>query len=484
MPGDPLARRLIIGLAGPRPSAAEIRWIAHHRPAGVILFSRNITGYEALRRMTRDLSGVLPPGAEIVADHEGGPISVLAAALGCPPAPWALGLLDDPDLTRAVHRETGRWLKEAGIRRVLAPVADVLVEPRNPVIGARAFGADPGRVARHVAAAVTGLGEGGVAVCPKHWPGHGGTAVDSHAGTAPPGRGLLAEPFRAALAAGADSLMLGHLSDPAAADALPATLSPEAAKRARALAAGRSLLLWSDDVTMGALRPPLAAAGILPSGDPGAGLLDPARLPRSWFEALAEGGCDRWLCRGIPWEAFPGPGRERPASGSGLPEEGKCWPGASLRPPEAEPYRQARDLLARRSSLGPFPPGEGDLLWLDATTGDSWGEAADLLPLLEACTDRVERLRLGAAPSRSAWQAVLVTSHRPLAPEDLRCSLPPASVPTHGEALVLGHPSLAADMKSALPEGWRLGAAFDVRPEDLRPFLSPHRAAGQPMHSS
>ncbi len=483
MPGDSLARRLVIGLGGPQPTAAEIRWIAHQRPAGVILFSRNVTGYEPLRRLTRDLRRVLPPDAEIMADHEGGPISVLAAALGCPPAPWALGQLDDPDLTRAVHRETGQRLHEVGIQRVLAPVADVLVEPRNPVIGARAFGADPGRVARHVAAAVKGLGEGGVAVCAKHWPGHGGTAADSHAGVAPPGRGLLAEPFQAALAAGADALMMGHLSDPTAADGLPATLSPAAAARARALAAGRALLLLSDDVTMGALRSPLAAAGVLPPGDPGVGLLDPARLPRAWFEALAGGSCDRWLCRGIPWAAFPGPGGELPAAGSGLAEEGKRWPGAAPLKSDAGPYAQVRQLLAHQASLGPFPPVDGALLWLDGTIGDSWGEAADLLPLLEACSGRLARLRPGEAPSRSGWQAVLVTSHRPLAGEDLRRSLPRASLAAGGQALVLGHPSLAADVQSVLPEGWRTGAAFDVRPDDLRPFLPPHRADAPPLHS-
>jgi hypothetical protein len=473
MAGDPLARRLVIGLAGPRPTAAEARWIAHHRPAGVILFSRNVTGYESLRRMIRDLRQLLPPEAEIVADHEGGPISVLAGALGCPPAPWALGLLDDPELTRAVHRETGRRLREVGIQRVLAPVADVLVEPRNPVIGSRAFGADSGKVARHVAAAVCGLSEGGVAACPKHWPGHGGTAVDSHAGAAPPGQGLLAEPFLAALTAGADALLLGHLIDPAARAAVPATLSQEASTRVRALAAGRSLLLLTDDVTMGALRPALAAAGALPPDDPGYGLMDPARLPRVWFEVLAEGGCDRWLCRGIPWAAFPGPAGERPAAGLELDEEGKRWPGAAQTSRDAEPYARVRQLLARQVAPEPFLPADCPLLWLDGTVGDSWGEAGDLVPLLEACSGTPARLRPGATPPGTDWQAVLVTSHRPLAPEDLRASLARTSLATGGQALVLGHPSLGADLRTVLPTGWLVREAFDVRPADLHPFLPP-----------
>ena len=62
----------------------------------------------------------------------------------------------------------------------LAPVADVNINPDNPVIGVRSFGADPELVARHVAAFVEGTQRQGVAACAKHFPGHGDTAVDSH----------------------------------------------------------------------------------------------------------------------------------------------------------------------------------------------------------------------------------------------------------------------------------------------------------------
>ena len=77
---------------------------------------------------------------EIVADHEGGPVSQLSFAVGRPPAAWALGVLDDPDLTRRVFVETGRRCRQLGIDRLLAPCADVLTEVHNPVIGSRAFG--------------------------------------------------------------------------------------------------------------------------------------------------------------------------------------------------------------------------------------------------------------------------------------------------------------------------------------------------------
>lgn len=99
------------------------------------------------------------------------------------------------------------------------------------MIGSRAFGAEPERVARHTAAWVTGLQEAGVAACAKHFPGHGNTSVDSHLDVPviKAGRAELDAvelvPFRAAIAAGVRAVMSAHLRVPALDAALPATLS-------------------------------------------------------------------------------------------------------------------------------------------------------------------------------------------------------------------------------------------------------------------
>ncbi|MFN2369607.1 MAG: glycoside hydrolase family 3 N-terminal domain-containing protein, partial [Candidatus Krumholzibacteriia bacterium] len=269
---DDLAARLVVGLAGPGLHPAEVAWLVRHRPAGVILFGRNVTGADQLAALAAALR-VAVPGLEIGADHEGGPVAVLAAAVGRPPAAATLGLLDDPDLTRRVHAATGRRLAACGIDRVFAPVADVLTEPRNPVIGVRAFGADCDLVARHVAAAVVGLTDGGVACCLKHWPGHGGTVADSHLEAAVLGAPPPEAPFAAGLAAGAGAAMVAHVLPPGG-GGLPASLDPAQAAALRALAPDRTLVLYADDVTMGALRAPLAAAGV--AGPAAAGLADPA----------------------------------------------------------------------------------------------------------------------------------------------------------------------------------------------------------------
>ena len=139
--------------------------------------------------------------------------------------------VDDVALTTAVARDLGCELAAAGVNLDYAPDADVNNNPDNPVIGVRSFGADPALVARHTAAWVTGLQEAGVAACAKHFPGHGDTAVDSHHDLpriAARGRRWTTSswrPFRAAIAAGVQAIMTGHLLVPAVDPELPATLS-------------------------------------------------------------------------------------------------------------------------------------------------------------------------------------------------------------------------------------------------------------------
>src|SRR5919204_579912 len=197
---------------------------------GVVLFARNISAPEQVVRLSAQLheSG---PDAVITIDEEGGDVTRLEAGPGSSyPGNLALGQLDDLALTRRVAAAIGRDLDEAGIDMDFAPVADVNVEPLNPVIGVRAFGAEPGRVAAHVAAFVEGMQGEGVAACAKHFPGHGNTTVDSHAGlpTILDDPDTLAAgalvPFRAAVDAGVRAIMTAHLVVPAY-DTVPATLS-------------------------------------------------------------------------------------------------------------------------------------------------------------------------------------------------------------------------------------------------------------------
>jgi beta-N-acetylhexosaminidase len=93
----------------------------------------------------------------------------------------ALGSLDDLTATRHAAELTAREALALGVNWIFAPVADVDLEPRNPIVGSRSFGTDPVRVAAQVAAWIDGCHAEGVLCCAKHFPGHGRTVDDSHA---------------------------------------------------------------------------------------------------------------------------------------------------------------------------------------------------------------------------------------------------------------------------------------------------------------
>ncbi|MEN8005546.1 MAG: glycoside hydrolase family 3 N-terminal domain-containing protein [Candidatus Krumholzibacteriota bacterium] len=476
---DP-AGRLVVGLAGEWPTGFEAAWLAQKQPAGVILFSRNVKNYSQLYGLCRFLHELVPD-LEIVADHEGGPVSQLAGALGRPPAAWGLGVLDDVGLTARVYEETGRRLRAVGIDRVLAPVADVLTERRNPVIGSRSFGADPTLVARHTVAAVTGLLAAEMRVCLKHWPGHGGSSGDSHLGETGVAKGAVPVPFESGLHAGAGAVMAGHLlvkdqGDPQA--RIPATLDPEfMADSRKSLGSGHveNLLFYADDVTMGALGPAMKRLGVSIPDALESGLYDPEVLPSAWFEKLADAGCDRFLIRGIPRTAFPL---------SDVPEGGPVpvvtEPTSRITPEptfSAGAYAEARQRLWAVAGPG-FADPDSELLWLDYARDDRWavaagqdagpGEAGTMATLEAGLEGMFSAVRHGPAPDLPAvpWTRLVVSSHRPLPDlQDLQEMMPnPAS---RGVCLAMGHPSLQADLEAWLPKGWRVGALYDIALDEL-----------------
>ncbi|GIF13191.1 glycoside hydrolase family 3 N-terminal domain-containing protein [Actinoplanes teichomyceticus] len=207
------------------------RWLADGL-GGVALFARNVESPAQVAALTAQLRAERPD-VIVAIDEEAGDVTRFESRLGSSrPGNLALGAIDDVELTEAVARDLGRDLATAGITLDYAPDADVNNNPDNPVIGVRAFGAEPQLVARHTAAFVRGLQAYGVAGCAKHFPGHGDTSVDSHHDvplidrTADELHERELVPFRAAIAAGARAVMTGHLLVPACDPDLPATLSP------------------------------------------------------------------------------------------------------------------------------------------------------------------------------------------------------------------------------------------------------------------
>ncbi len=222
---DAEIRRLALGcflpgFVGRTPPPWLLRGLADGL-GGVILFGSNLGDGSAVDELTARLREVAGRPLVFGLDEEGGDVTRLDTVRGsAAPGAAALGWLDDEAATERVYAGLGARLAAAGVTLNLAPVADVNVDPRNPVIGVRSFSADPAVASRQVAAAVRGTQSAGVAACVKHFPGHGATSADSHheVATVTRSRAELEAvefaPFRAAIAAGTRAVMTGHLLVP------------------------------------------------------------------------------------------------------------------------------------------------------------------------------------------------------------------------------------------------------------------------------
>ena len=194
---------------------------------GFILFNGDA---EAVRALTSELHRRSRHPLLVASDLERGAGQQFRGATPLPPAA-AIGSLGEPESSERAGELTAREARALGVNWIYAPVADVDMEPENPIIGSRAFGTQPEGVAAHVAAWVRGCTRGGALSCAKHFPGHGRTRGDSHIERpcVEVGREELEQdllPFRRSVEAGVSSLMTAHVCYPALdPTGAPATLS-------------------------------------------------------------------------------------------------------------------------------------------------------------------------------------------------------------------------------------------------------------------
>jgi beta-N-acetylhexosaminidase len=203
-------------------AATPAEAIRKYHPGGVILFpwAGNVAGAEQVVKLTGGLQKASEIPLIIGTDQENGLVSRLSPLVTDVPGSMAIGATRDVADARTAARVTGEELRALGINLDFAPVADVNINPANPVIGSRSYGSNPARVASMVGAAVDGFHDAGVGSAAKHFPGHGDTKVDSHSGlpviqhSLSQWEKLDAPPFRNATRHGVDIVMSAHVVMP------------------------------------------------------------------------------------------------------------------------------------------------------------------------------------------------------------------------------------------------------------------------------
>jgi beta-N-acetylhexosaminidase len=264
------SRAFITGVSGLELTAAEREFIRGERPWGFILFKRNVEAPDQVSGLVRELRETVgATDAPVLIDQEGGRV----ARLGPPhwpayPPGATFGALYDiePAIGLKAARLSSRLIAadliDLGITVDCLPLADVPVAGADAVIGNRAYGTEPGKVAAIARAVTEGLEQGGVLPVLKHIPGHGRATADSHfkLPTIDTPRETLEKTDFAAFRPLADlpMAMTAHVVFSALDPAQPATTSATIIRQVIRGTIGFQGLLMSDDVSMNALAGSIA----------------------------------------------------------------------------------------------------------------------------------------------------------------------------------------------------------------------------------
>lgn len=263
-------RAFITGVAGPALTDNERQFLKEAEPFGLIIFARNVAGPERLRRLIAEARSLLGRDAPVLIDQEGGRVQRLGPPhwpLYPPGATYGTIYDSDTDKGLAAARLGARLiaadLAALGIDVDCLPVADVPVAGANAVIGDRAYGTHPGKVAAIAGAVAAGLAEGGVLPVLKHIPGHGRATADSHQRlpVVTADRATLERTDFAAFRPLVELplAMTAHVVFTAIDPVAPATTSATIVREVIRASIGFKGLLMSDDISMGALSGSLGA---------------------------------------------------------------------------------------------------------------------------------------------------------------------------------------------------------------------------------
>ena len=266
-----IGEMLLVGFRGTvlKEDNHIVRDITQYHVGSVILFEydaptrtrhRNIQSKAQLKALCSDLQKYAGGNLLIGVDQEGGNVARLRTVDGFPAtATAAASAQRGADSVRSNARVVATELREAGINLDFAPCVDVNVNPDCPVIGkmGRSFSADPEMVTKYAAIWCEELREQGVASCAKHFPGHGSSDGDTHAGlvdVSDTWKEYELLPYRNLVAEGkVDMVMVAHVICRPLGDTLPASLSPAVIREKLRGELGFDGVVVTDDLAMGAI---------------------------------------------------------------------------------------------------------------------------------------------------------------------------------------------------------------------------------------
>ena len=260
--GEKIGQLIIIGLNGYTIDDHTKEMIEKYNIGGFILFKYNISDENQTLELLNNLKKVnsnnsIPLFLSI--DEEGGRVSRLPKSFSKLPSAGKIGDINDKDISLEYGKIIGKRIKSLGFNMNFGPVLDVNSNPKNPVIGDRAFGSTAEIVVDNGVQVMEGISSENIISVIKHFPGHGDTNMDSHIELPVIDKDLKEveelelTPFIEGIKQGADGIMIGHILFSKLDSEYPATLSREIITKLLREKLAYNEIIISDDMTMGAI---------------------------------------------------------------------------------------------------------------------------------------------------------------------------------------------------------------------------------------
>jgi len=254
-----LGQLIITGISGLALTVEEKEFIESESIGGVILFSHNFDDPAQLAELVNSIQ-VLRKNYPlfISVDHEGGRVIRFKKHFTQFPAMYNISSLDSPKLCYQIHAIMAEELSACGVNLNFSPCCDIFNNPLNKVIGDRSFGVDEKTVSKFISSAIRGLQTEGILACAKHFPGHGGTEIDSHDSLPVLKRDLKElnqqelKPFIKAAKSRVELIMMSHIIVEAIDTKRPCSLSDKCYRYLRDSLKYDNLII-TDDMQMGAI---------------------------------------------------------------------------------------------------------------------------------------------------------------------------------------------------------------------------------------